>query len=88
MKLFDKPIVFNRKYTKISIMAGIIFALEFLLLFLALDFTTVSEINYLLLNAIVVNHITFFTRIMKQSHFKIPGINFSFYWCSFISYKF
>ena len=43
MKLFDKPIVFNSKYTKISFIAGIIFALEFLFLFLALDFTTVSR---------------------------------------------
>ena len=43
MKLFSKPIVFNRKYTKISFIAGIIFALEFLFLFLALDFTTVSR---------------------------------------------
>ena len=43
MKLVDKPIVFNSKYTKISFIAGIIFALEFLFLFLALDFTTVSR---------------------------------------------
>ena len=43
MKFFNKPIVFNRKYTKISFIAGIIFALEFLFLFLALDFTTVSR---------------------------------------------
>ena len=43
MKLFNKPIVFNRKYTKIGFIAGIIFALEFLFLFLALDFTTVSR---------------------------------------------
>ena len=43
MKLLNKPIVFNRKYTKISFIAGIIFALEFLFLFLALDFTTVSR---------------------------------------------
>ena len=43
MKLVDKPIVFNSKYIKISIIAGIIFALEFLFLFLALDFTTVSR---------------------------------------------
>ena len=43
MKLVDKPIVFNSKYTKISFTAGIIFALEFLFLFLALDFTTVSR---------------------------------------------
>ena len=43
MKLLNKPIVFNSKYTKISFIAGIIFALEFLFLFLALDFTTVSR---------------------------------------------
>ena len=43
MKLVDKPIVFNSKYIKISFIAGIIFALEFLFLFLALDFTTVSR---------------------------------------------
>ena len=43
MKLFNKPIVFNSKYTKISFIAGLIFALEFLFLFLALDFTTVSR---------------------------------------------
>ena len=43
MKLFDKPIVFNSKYIKISFIAGFIFALEFLFLFLALDFTTVSR---------------------------------------------
>ena len=43
MKLVDKPIVFNSKYIKISFIAGIIFALEFLFLFLALDFTSVSR---------------------------------------------
>ena len=43
MKLVNKPIVFNSKYIKISFIAGIIFALEFLFLFLALDFTTVSR---------------------------------------------
>ena len=43
MKLVDKPIVFSSKYIKISFIAGIIFALEFLFLFLALDFTTVSR---------------------------------------------
>jgi drug/metabolite transporter (DMT)-like permease len=43
MKLFNKTIVFNSKYTKISFIAGLIFALEFLFLFLALDFTTVSR---------------------------------------------
>ena len=43
MKLFDKPIVFNRKYTKISFIAGIIFASEFLFLFLALDLRQFPE---------------------------------------------
>ena len=43
MELFNKPIVFNSKYAKISFIAGLIFALEFLFLFLALDFTTVSR---------------------------------------------
>ena len=43
MKLINKPIVFNRESLKISFIAGVIFALEFLFLFLALDFTTVSR---------------------------------------------
>ena len=43
MKLVNKPIVFNRENIKISFIAGVIFALEFLFLFLALDFTTVSR---------------------------------------------
>tara|TARA_B100001057_G_scaffold499859_1_gene612177 strand:- start:2306 stop:3190 length:885 start_codon:yes stop_codon:yes gene_type:complete len=43
MRLVNKPIVFNRENIKISFIAGVIFALEFLFLFLALDFTTVSR---------------------------------------------
>ena len=43
MRLVNKPIVFKRENIKISFIAGVIFALEFLFLFLALDFTTVSR---------------------------------------------
>ena len=43
MKLMKKPIVFHRENLVISLLAGLIFALEFLFLFLALDFTTVSR---------------------------------------------
>ena len=45
MKFTRKPIVFNKKNTKICLIAGLVFALEFLFLFLALDFTSVSR-NY------------------------------------------
>ena len=43
MKLTKKTIIFNRENLFISLLAGLIFALEFLFLFLALDFTTVSR---------------------------------------------
>ena len=41
MKFTRKPIVFNKKNTTICLIAGLVFALEFLFLFLALDFTSV-----------------------------------------------
>ncbi len=43
MKLMKKPIVFHRENLVISLLAGLIFALEFLFLFLALDFTSISR---------------------------------------------
>ena len=43
MRLVNKPIEFNSENFKISLVAGLVFALEFLFLFLALDFTTVSR---------------------------------------------
>ncbi len=43
MRLANKPIVFNKENFKISLIAGVIFAFEFLFLFLALDFTSVSR---------------------------------------------
>jgi len=43
MRLAKKPIVFNKENFKISLIAGVVFAFEFLFLFLALDFTSVSR---------------------------------------------
>ena len=43
MKFTRKPIVFNKQNTIICLIAGSVFALEFLFLFLALDFTSVSR---------------------------------------------
>ena len=43
MKLTKKTIIFNRENLFISLLAGLIFALEFLFLFLALDFTSISR---------------------------------------------
>lgn len=43
MKITKKTIVFNTKNKIICLVAGLVFALEFLFLFLALDFTSVSR---------------------------------------------
>ncbi len=43
MKIAKKTIVFNTKNKIICLVAGLVFALEFLFLFLALDFTSVSR---------------------------------------------
>ena len=80
MKLLNKPIVFNSKYTKISFIAGIIFALEFLFLFLALDFTTVSRNSIIYYSMpLWLNILLFFTKSNEKiSLLKFLGLILAF----------
>ena len=70
MKLFNKAIVFKREYLFISIFSGLIFALEFLFLFLALDYTSVSR------NSIIYYSMPVWLAII--AHFLIPNERFTF----------
>ena len=65
MKLLKKPVYFNKEYIFISILAGIVFALEFLFLFLALDLTSVSR------NSIIYYSMPVWLSIF--AHFFIPN---------------
>tara|TARA_X000000368_G_scaffold7775_1_gene6024 strand:- start:753 stop:1646 length:894 start_codon:yes stop_codon:yes gene_type:complete len=64
MKISRKPIVFNINLAFISCLAGLVFSLEFLFLFLALDFTTVSR------NSIIFYSMPVWLAIL--AHFFVP----------------
>ena len=65
MRLFNKPIVFKKNLILISCLAGLVFALEFLFLFLALDFTSVSR------NSIIFYSMPVWLAIL--AHFFVPN---------------
>ncbi len=64
MRILRKPIVFKYNMILISTLAGLLFALEFLFLFLALDFTTVSR------NSLVFYSMPIWLSIL--AHFLVP----------------
>lgn len=69
-KLTDKKIEFDRDTMGISIVAGIVFAFEFLLLFLALDFTTVAR------NSILYYSMPIWITVL--GHFLLPNEKVNF----------
>ena len=80
MKLTRKPIVFNKKNTNICLIAGLIFALEFLFLFLALDFTSVSRNSIIYYSMpLWLTILLFFTKNKeKLSFIKLFGLILAF----------
>ena len=80
MKLTRKPIVFNKKNTNICLIAGLIFALEFLFLFLALDFTSVSRNSIIYYSMpLWLTILLFFTKKKeKLSFIKLLGLILAF----------
>jgi drug/metabolite transporter (DMT)-like permease len=72
--------LFSRKTMAISIFAGVVFALEFLFLFLALDFTTVTRNSILYYSMPIwitaIGH--FFLPNEKLNFFKALGLIFAF----------
>ena len=70
MKIWNKSIVLKKKYIFVSILAGLVFALEFLFLFLALDFTSVSR------NSIIYYSMPVWLACL--AHFFIPNERFNF----------
>ncbi|MDT2018327.1 MAG: DMT family transporter, partial [Planktomarina sp.] len=69
-KLTDKKIEFDQDTMGISIVAGIVFAFEFLLLFLALDFTTVAR------NSILYYSMPIWITVL--GHFLLPNEKVNF----------
>ena len=80
MKFTRKPIVFNKKNTKICLIAGLFFALEFLFLFLALDFTSVSRNSIIYYSMpLWLTILLFFTKNKeKLSYIKLLGLILAF----------
>ena len=80
MKFTRKPIVFNKKNTKICLIAGLVFALEFLFLFLALDFTSVSRNSIIYYSMpLWLTILLFFTKNKeKLSFIKLLGLILAF----------
>ena len=80
MKFTRKPIVFNNKNTNICLIAGLVFALEFLFLFLALDFTSVSRNSIIYYSMpLWLTVLLFFTKNKeKLSYIKLLGLILAF----------
>ena len=80
MKFTRKPIVFNKKNKKICLIAGLVFALEFLFLFLALDFTSVSRNSIIYYSMpLWLTVLLFFTKNKeKLSFIKLLGLILAF----------
>ena len=80
MKFTRKPIVFNKKNTIICLIAGLVFALEFLFLFLALDFTSVSRNSIIYYSMpLWLTILLFFTKNKeKLSFIKLLGLILAF----------
>ena len=80
MKFTRKPIVFNKKNINICLIAGLIFALEFLFLFLALDFTSVSRNSIIYYSMpLWLTVLLFFTKNKeKLSFIKLLGLILAF----------
>ena len=79
-KLTNKKMVFSKETVPISILAGVVFALEFLSLFVALDFTTVTRnsILYYSMPIWITAFGHFFLPNEKLSFFKALGLIFAF----------
>jgi len=79
-KITNKKMLFSRNTMAISIFAGVVFALEFLFLFLALDFTTVTRNSILYYSMPIwitaIGH--FFLPNEKLNFFKALGLIFAF----------
>ncbi len=80
MKFTRKPIVFNKKNINICLIAGLVFALEFLFLFLALDFTSVSRNSIIYYSMpLWLTVLLFFTKNKeKLSFIKLLGLILAF----------
>ena len=80
MKFTRKPIVFNKKNINICLIAGLVFALEFLFLFLALDFTSVSRNSIIYYSMpLWLTILLFFTKNKeKLSFIKLLGLILAF----------
>ncbi len=80
MKFTRKPIVLNKKNTNICLIAGLVFALEFLFLFLALDFTSVSRNSIIYYSMpLWLTILLFFTKNKeKLSFIKLLGLILAF----------
>ena len=80
MKFTRKPIVFNKKNFIICLIAGLVFALEFLFLFLALDFTSVSRNSIIYYSMpLWLTILLFFTKNKeKLSFIKLLGLILAF----------
>ena len=80
MKFTRKPIVFNKKNLNICLIAGLVFALEFLFLFLALDFTSVSRNSIIYYSMpLWLTILLFFTKNKeKLSFIKLLGLILAF----------
>ena len=79
-KLTNKKMLFARDTIAISVLAGVVFALEFLFLFLALDFTSVTRNSILYYSMPIwitaLGH--FFLPNEKLNFFKALGLIFAF----------
>ena len=80
MKFTRKQIVFNKKNLIICLIAGLVFALEFLFLFLALDFTSVSRNSIIYYSMpLWLTILLFFTKNKeKLSFIKLLGLILAF----------
>ena len=80
MKFARKPIVFNKENIIICLIAGLVFALEFLFLFLALDFTSVSRNSIIYYSMpLWLTILLFFTKNKeKLSFIKLFGLILAF----------
>ena len=80
MKFIRKPIVFNKQNIIICLIAGLVFALEFLFLFLALDFTSVSRNSIIYYSMpLWLTILLFFTKNKeKLSFIKLLGLILAF----------
>ena len=80
MKITKKTIVFNTKNKIICLVAGLVFALEFLFLFLALDFTSVSRNSIIYYSMpLWLTILLFFTKNKeKLSFIKLLGLILAF----------